>query len=353
MANIVVAYIFWLFGGPFGLHHFYLGRDRQAFVWWISLGGLFLGWFRDLWRLPEYIYEANRDPRFVAEFADRRRRHEKPPWSIVRFAGQIFIGMLLGYLFRLAIAEKVLQEFDPIFKIILSVVLPVLGTSVGVKLVANIGHRKCNMKWCVLGAMISIPWLLNDQPSVSATALFSSFLASYKTEWDPDRKRPKGACTCIKRATVLTFCCCIYVLLWTSAIVFNVHVTTSDGTEVPIEEALKNFFNSPAWKDFKKSFWEVYNVCNTKGWDFCYRQILEFEGESPTPEQIKSRCRKLGSKWHPDKHKTKEEKKVAQEKFIEIQQACDILNTMRKRRTEKNMETPSSTEQSSDKHSEL
>ena len=92
MANIVVAYLCWFFGGLFGLHHFYLGRDKHAFVWYISLGGFGMGWFRDLWRLPEYVFEANRDQRFLNEFAARRLHREKPPFNIVRFAGQIMIG---------------------------------------------------------------------------------------------------------------------------------------------------------------------------------------------------------------------------------------------------------------------
>ena len=51
----------WLLGGWLGLHHFYLGRDKQALVWWCLPGGYFgLGWFRDLWRIPEYVREANR-----------------------------------------------------------------------------------------------------------------------------------------------------------------------------------------------------------------------------------------------------------------------------------------------------
>ena len=92
MANIVVSYICWFLGGPFGLHHFYLGRDLQAFVWWSSLGGLFLGWLRDLWRLPEYVFEANQDQRYLNEFAHRRARLPKPPFSVARFAGQLLIG---------------------------------------------------------------------------------------------------------------------------------------------------------------------------------------------------------------------------------------------------------------------
>lgn len=36
--SVFVAYLWWLFGGVFGAHHIYLHRDRQAFVWWCTLG---------------------------------------------------------------------------------------------------------------------------------------------------------------------------------------------------------------------------------------------------------------------------------------------------------------------------
>lgn len=36
--SVFVAYMLWLFGGLFGFHHIYLHRDRQAFVWWCTLG---------------------------------------------------------------------------------------------------------------------------------------------------------------------------------------------------------------------------------------------------------------------------------------------------------------------------
>lgn len=36
--SIFIAYVLWLFGGIFGLHHIYLRNDRHAFVWWCTLG---------------------------------------------------------------------------------------------------------------------------------------------------------------------------------------------------------------------------------------------------------------------------------------------------------------------------
>jgi DnaJ family protein C protein 22 len=33
-----ITYVLWLFGGLLGLHHFYLGRDKQAFLWFSTFG---------------------------------------------------------------------------------------------------------------------------------------------------------------------------------------------------------------------------------------------------------------------------------------------------------------------------
>ena len=73
-------------------------------------------------------------------------------------------------------------------------------------------------------------------------------------------------------------------------------------------------------------------------------QVLEFEGKNPTPEEIKSQCRKLSKRWHPDQFKTETEKAAAQEKFIEIQKACEALNQLKKRRSQKNMKSDTSSD---------
>ncbi|XP_060582035.1 dnaJ homolog subfamily C member 22-like [Ruditapes philippinarum] len=356
MANIIVAYICWVLGGPLGLHHFYLGRDKQALVWWMSLGGLFLGWIRDLWRLPEYLYEANKDQRVRAIFQARRAKHPQPPWKLARFAGQMLIGTMMSYLFRLAIPEFVLDNMEYGLDQMFKVILPVIGAATGVSLVSNIGVQKVSFKWCILGAAISTPWLLLESPSVICAPLFSSLMANYKREWDIEKETPTGVCNFIKRVIVLALCGCIYMTLWGSVICFNMHVTTSDGMQVPIYEAIGHFFESPAWKDFKKTMNDLYEFCQVNGWDTCYQQLVEhldptgeahaykvlgFDGVTAHPDEIQPRCRKLSRQYHPDKFNTAAEKLAAQEKFIEIQKACDILSNMRKRRAEKNMKSDS------------
>lgn len=107
MAHIMIAYVLWLVGGWSGLHHFYLGRDRQAFIWWSTFGGCFgLGWFRDLWRIPEYIFAANRDIGYMREFSYKRKNYKHPPFNTVRFVGQIVLGWAFGALVRLCITEE-------------------------------------------------------------------------------------------------------------------------------------------------------------------------------------------------------------------------------------------------------
>lgn len=59
-----------------------------------------------------------------------------------------------------------------------------------------------------------------------------------------------------------------------------------------------------------------------------------------TQQEITSRYRKLSRDWHPDKHKDPEAKKEAQEKFIEIQQAYEILSKIKSQRVVQNVKNP-------------
>ena len=104
MASVVVAYVLWFFFGIFGVHHFYLKRDRHAFVWWSTLGGLFgLGWIRDLWRIPDYVKEAKEDEDSYVSDNNNDRSHDanrqsKISLSGIRLGGMMLMGYIFGYL---------------------------------------------------------------------------------------------------------------------------------------------------------------------------------------------------------------------------------------------------------------
>ncbi len=59
-------------------------------------------------------------------------------------------------------------------------------------------------------------------------------------------------------------------------------------------------------------------------------------GKGASQEEITQKWRKLSKTWHPDKFRDPEEKKMAQQKFMEIQDAYDKISTMHTRRKKMN-----------------
>ncbi|KAL5006112.1 hypothetical protein ScPMuIL_017270 [Solemya velum] len=343
MANIVVTYILWLLGGWFGLHHFYLRRDNHAFVWWCTLGGVFLGWLRDLWRLPEYVCDANNDPRFVNEFKDRVRRLSKPSFSSVRFTGELVMGALFGYITRLAIPEDYVMTVT--FRLWVMLVPP-LGTGVGVHLVANIGREKASLKWPVLGAYLTAVLLQYNANCIIYMALSSAVLTNWKGRQWRITKDKRGIC---RRLSMLSLAGCIYFGLWGSAIYFNASIRTDYGESVPVRIAIQNFFNSPAWKEMKDSLNHLYEYYKVHGWKHILDEVIKHldpEGEQnaystlglskkASMEEIKQTYRKLSRQYHPDKQRADDNKEESLKKFMEIQKAYETLSNIKSKRRKK------------------
>lgn len=103
----------WLVGGWFGLHHLYLGRDLQAFVWWSTLGGYIgLGWFVDVFRIPEMVRDANEDPAHMEKLNQQWRTHSKPEFSVVRYAFSFLVSYWYAQLILLAIPQDDFAGID-------------------------------------------------------------------------------------------------------------------------------------------------------------------------------------------------------------------------------------------------
>ncbi|XP_071101201.1 dnaJ homolog subfamily C member 22-like [Haliotis cracherodii] len=352
MARLVIAYVLWFFGGWVGLHHFYLKRDRHAFVWWATLGGAFgLGWVRDLWKLPDYVQECNRDEEWEREFTRRRSVDRKPSRSTSRFAGEIIMGNILGYLIRALLPEQYVDSTKLDLGFLLAVSLPQLGAAIGVHLVANIGRHKGSWSWAALGAYIGTPWLILNPDNVAVAPLMSAIFVQWKgVTWRTDPEPKQGL---FRRVSKLTFYGTLYLALWGCVIYFNASITTKDGEEIPLREAIPNFFKSPAWAETKDSMHRLYNYFQAHGWRRIWDEIKEtFDpvGEqnaykvlglssSATQEEITHAYRKMSRQWHPDKQKDPQKKEEAQEKFIEIQQAYDILSSIKARRSAKNKQS--------------
>lgn len=102
-----------MFGGCYGLHHLYLGRDLDAFIWWSTLGGFFgLCWIVDLFRIPNYVRDANQDPEFMQKFENKVRTQKKPAFSSWRFIFSVMVGYLWSQLIFIAIPQENFAGID-------------------------------------------------------------------------------------------------------------------------------------------------------------------------------------------------------------------------------------------------
>lgn len=345
--SLLLTYILWILWGWLGVHHLYLGRDYQAFVWWSTIGGVFgLGWFRDLWRIPEYVEDANLSPSQVEEMKRKIKSGREPIFSVTRFAGQMLVGYFYGILTRLAIP-------DTIPKWSVGILVP-FTVAVGVYLVGNIGRERGDFKYAFIGCLVSygiLTYLTADEPGNMYVALFGALFFQNKREYKKDiQPSSKGFC---KRLQILGFGVLVICLLWTSFFYFNAEVTTEDGETIKLRDAVNHFFNSPVWLEFKDVLKGLYEEGQRNGWDRLYDDFvkaLDPRGEqnayrvlgvteNATQKEIKQRYKKLAMKWHPDRNR--DNKEEAQKKFMEINEAYEILSKLKSKRANKNSESQS------------
>ncbi|EDV92147.1 dnaJ homolog subfamily C member 22 [Drosophila grimshawi] len=345
--SLIITYILWLVGGMFGLHHLYLHRDRQAFVWWCSLGGYFFGCIYDIWLIPGYVRDANEDPRFVKQFVAKLQLHPTPPYSGARLTGEVMIGYLFGQLFLSAIPQTITAGIDFTW---LHWCIPVF-VSLGVWTVGNIG-RECGVWWhCLLGALVIYPvrYLIYDETyTLLLTAVVSALIFDSKSkQWLRTPPRRRGT---MERSVQIGGAVCIYLGLFSCMIFFNGTITDEYGSEVPIREALQNFLASAWWTDLKQALSDTLNYAKHNGWSQVWREILEsmdVHGErnaykvldiSATASQaeITAAYRRLSKEHHPDKAKDEAQRAAANQRFIEIQQAYSVLSKIKSNRRRKN-----------------
>jgi len=329
--SVVIAYVLWLFGGIFGLHHLYLHRDRHAFVWWCTLGGYIIGWLCEIFLIPEYVRAANEDPRFVTTFKAKLKANKRPPLSLMRFLGQILIGYLFGELCSSAIPQTVTAGIDFTW---LHWCIPIF-IALGVWTVGNIG-LECGTLWpCVSGAIVTYLaryFIYDETCSLLLTALISALVfVAISKQWrrtPPRRRSPK------ERTLKFTGALCIYFGLWGCVILFDSSIQTyyyesitdENGGEVPIHDALYNFLVYALWTDLEQVLLNTDYYAQYHGW-FEKRNAYKMLGVSATASRadITAAYRKLSKKNHPDKIKDEALRPAAHQRFIEIQQAYKTI----------------------------
>ncbi|CAB3384689.1 Hypothetical predicted protein [Cloeon dipterum] len=345
--SVFVAYFLWLVGGLFGLHHLYLRRDLQAFLTASTLGGYFgVGWLRDLVRIPEYVSDCNEDKDYLEKLTTRFKEHAKPPFSSIRFMSMVLVSYIWSCIFWMAIPEDEVGgiNFRPL------IYLTPIPCALGVWAVGNVGRERGAIWWPLGIAFATTPvlWFWDDGTWFTAMTFCSSFgFDTLAKQW---RKTYPKKRSLRSRILVLSFCTLLYCGLFTSYLYFNGKITDSDGEEIKFQDAVHHFFTSPWWLDLKQSLVDTWTFAQHHGWAEVWKQIIDLSdphgeinahkvlgvSQTATQSEITAKWRALSREFHPDKVKDELERKKAQERFMEIQQAYEVLSKMRSKRTAKN-----------------
>ncbi|RZC37255.1 dnaJ -like subfamily C member 22 [Asbolus verrucosus] len=263
------------------------------------------------------------------------------------------VGYLWGQLVVMAIPE---DEVGGINWKVFHWLIP-SAVAIGVWVVGNIGRER-GKPWLTIAASYlsyMTRWYFLDENVWLTFIVFCAALTfdTCSKEW---RRTPRKKKSVLRRMSTLVVCAMLYVALWSSYFYFNGKITDSNGDEIPVHEALHHFFTSPWWTDLKQSLYDTYQYAQHHGWYEIWKQIIELSdpqgehnaykvlgvGPSSSQSEITAKWRALSREWHPDKVKDPEQRKEAQEKFMEIQQAYEILSNIKSKRRRKNKKSVAS-----------
>ena len=282
--SVTMAYVCWLVGGLFGLHHFYLGRDKQALVWLVTLGGFVVGAARDAFKMREYVLEANYDN---AEYVERTERHTRltkaPAFVSTRFFSCLLVATFYTFVLRhmVVMNDEGDGEFATLRLFVQFVATPTLVATL-VYLVGTEGPYRCHIKWPMLGAylMIAIDWLrlasLKEQSYVSAP-LAATLMLNWNVRWaTADERRQekarRGRCT-LKRVAVFATSCLVVSLLAGAFVLNNTQVVVH-GRQMPLSEAIREFLNSSEFAELRELFVMSWNYYRAHGFQQLFAHIF-------------------------------------------------------------------------------
>jgi len=348
--SLVLTYLCWFIGGAFGLHHVYLGRFKQAFLYWCLPGGYFgAGWFRDLWRIPEYVREANNDPGYVENLKQKMREYDSPPFKVVRFLAMTVASNLFSTLVLIALPTPK-DELGPglDFRLLVKFLAPV-ASAIGIWTVGNIGREQGPIKWPLAGCLLAAPFhfgVFGDGLRINYTIVTLSGIILFHWKSKSWRKTLDKPMPTWKRFLLLFLCCGLYSSLWCSYLYFNLKIVTKDGDEIRFRDAVGNFVKSPAFQSFASNVADLWRHALDEGFYSAWEKLiisLDPLGEThalkvldlkkgTSQSEIKARYRELTKKWHPDKVKDETEKEEAHKRFMEIQQAYETLSDIKTKR---------------------
>lgn len=296
-----------------------------------------MGIIRDLWRLPEYVKDANNDLDYLDWLHSQIKLHEKPPSSIVRQSGLMLIGNLFAYLVEYAVPKEILS--DEITMTLKFMFVP-LASAFGVWFAGNVGRHQGSFDKPLIAAYLaaSPALLISNVQFGSFSTLAAVFVFNkYSKKW---RMKPKRPASISRRLFTILFGLLIYSSLWLSGLYYNCTIEDPD-TQKPIKcrVAFDNFMKSSAYTNLAEAIVMLIEHARHQGISGLWREIMqEFDvsgrssalaildlDDTATREAILAQYKKLSREYHPDREKDESKKLEKHEKFIQVQEAYRLL----------------------------
>lgn len=331
--SIVVTYILWAVAGPLGLHHLYLGRDSHALLWMLTLGGFGFGWIREVIRIPAYVFEANQD-------ADKEKKGSSaadlPSVGPVRFAGQVCVGIYFGI-----VAMMALNSLNFFYLIVLP-----LSVGAGVHLVSSVGPQTSNLQKTLTTCLITSPIFYGSTFSPLPISLAATVTAAQHRRVKPPRAS-RGRENLAPRLYKLGLAWLAFSAPMGYCIFHNTTATLYYLSDC-ITALLDIFWFLPGLRSALEYFllmpYRILCVFTGGGYyEEAWRKVLDILLKEYTQrekealqvlsldkdasyEEITRNYRELAKAWHPDHNRNKN----AEEMFVKIQQAYEVLQRWHK-----------------------
>ncbi|XP_030051104.1 dnaJ homolog subfamily C member 22 [Microcaecilia unicolor] len=333
--SLLMTYVLWAIGGPFGLHHLYLGRDSHALLWMLTFGGFGISWTWEFWYIPGFVAQANH-----CQGGKVQPRDSEPPMSAVRVFGQMAVGIYFG------IVAVIGLSFLSSFYIL---ALP-LAIGLGVHLVANVGEQTSDLKNTLMAAFLTAPIFYGRAIAMLPISITTSMTSQQNRRYKPPSQDYEPLSLRLYRLGLayLTFSAPVAY-----SIIYNTTATITYMAE-GIGALLDWFSIFPSISHLLESIlllpyhtWRLVTGGGGLGaayfseWEKIYEFVNSFQSEKQamaykvldlhhgaTLDEINRSYRELVKVWHPDhnRHRAKE----AEQHFIEIQAAYETLAQPRK-----------------------
>jgi len=217
-----------------------------------------------------------------------------------------------------------------------SILLRALGTSTGVYLAGTANRRTTSSFRQVFLSSLVTNFFVDDL----MTCVLSASGFQKNQAWIRTPLVRRG--TCFRFVTWQLRVALIWLLILIHCY-HNIMITTQEGHQIPMKEAIENMRQSEGWKKFVIGIEQIWNEIQANGmyntWTK-YKKLLDFHGSERrdeamkvlgldqntalTMENLTAARKRLALLWHPDKRPTNQ-RAEAEVRFRQIQEAFELL----------------------------